>query len=90
MHVLFDNQHRDRDCALILDEQQLARLKAIIAASSLTQTRETRQGHKCLIDVDITIVNCNCSTGGERFFRSMHADAPLSLHANEGKEIRHV
>jgi len=34
----------------------------------LTQTCETRQGHKCLIDADIMIVNCDCPTGGERFF----------------------
>lgn len=42
-------------------------IKAIIVASSLTQTRETREGHKCLMNGDITTINCIYPTG-KRFF----------------------
>ena len=64
-------------------------IEAIIIASSLTQTRETHQEHKYIIDADITNVNCSDSTG-ERFFRSVHADASLLLHASKDKEIYHI
>lgn len=47
-------------------------IEVIIVESSLTQTRETRDGHKCLMDGDITTVNCDYPTGGERFFHSTH------------------
>jgi len=62
-------------------------IEAIIIASSLTQTRETHQEYKYIIDADITNVNCSDSEANIFFVRYTRMHRCLCMRVKTKKSI---